>query len=146
MNHVAYTQRFTRIELIVVALLTFLLIAIIFVMIWTERDRAQFAAALASLKNAYSVALLCVNDASDLTDPLTATSGITAICPDTKSVWPQLPGGWSYVEPVRLSVDSGGFLFGAMDKKQTKKIVCTIDGCQVFEISPADVSSTSSPR
>lgn len=146
MKRVVYKERFTRVELIVVVLLTLLLIAVIFMVIWSQRDKTRLASALTSLKNVHSIALLCVNDASDLNNPVTSTPGTTTICPDTGTVWPQLPQDWSYTQPVQTAVGTNSFLFTAMNVEQTKKITCNMDGCEVFDIFPDAPLSASQSR
>ena len=125
MQKISTRKGFTLIELLVVIAIIGMLSSIVFASLNSARVKGRIAGMQGSMHSAQTAALLCMDDAINLTQP----AANAAVCAGSASKYAALPtaGTWSYPTAGDLTASDGTFSFSATGDEKT--ITCNEGGC-----------------
>lgn len=130
---------FTLIELLLVIAIIGLLAGVVLAALTSPRERARESRALATARSGQVVAIVCMDDRSDLLEPGTSAPATDYVCGATTQVWPRpLGDGWEYGDAGSCAFEGGAndheFLFCVRNTAGTRVIACTSVGCTVSDV------------
>lgn len=130
---------FTLIELLLVIAIIGLLASVALASLFGPRERAREARALATARSAQVVAVVCMDDHSDLFVPGTSAPATDYVCDATSRIWPDLGLEWEYGDAGSCvfegDSDDHEFLFCVQNTAGTRVIGCTNAGCTISDVS-----------
>jgi len=138
MSSIRTQHGFTLIELLLVIAIIGLLAGVVLAALTSPRERAREARALVTARSAQVVAIVCMDDGSDLFEPGTSAPATDYVCDATSQIWPDLGLGWEYGGAGSCVFEGGAndheFLFCAHNTAGARVISCTSVGCSVSDV------------